>query len=182
MYGGWKNGGAQTKEWMNKTQEFIDWAFFLSNTGGVKCPCSRCRNSICEDKRTLSLHLCKVGFMPGYVVWVHHGESIRQTTSIAEEDDSMRDDRMDEMLDAIRSEFGINPKDPPTLEVQKFCDILRASEELLHEHMTVSILTFVTRLMAIKSKFAFSNNCYKELLNMTRDVLPMNHKMTKDIY
>jgi hypothetical protein len=48
--------------------------------------------------------------------------------------------------------------------------------------MTVSILTFVTRLMAMKSKFTFSNNCYKELLNLISDVLPNNHKIPKDMY
>jgi hypothetical protein len=88
--------------------------------------------------------------MSGYEVWVHHNESVRQTASVAEDDD-----RMDEMLDAIRPEFGTNPADPPTSEVQKFFVILRDSEELLHEHMKVSVLTFVTHLMAIKSKFAF---------------------------
>jgi hypothetical protein len=31
-------------------------------------------------------------------------------------------------------------------------------------------------------KFAFSNNYYKELLNLISDVLPDNHKMSKDIY
>jgi hypothetical protein len=36
--------------------------------------------------------------------------------------------------------------------------------------------------MAIKSNFAFSNNCYIELLNMINDVLPKNHKMLKDMY
>jgi hypothetical protein len=41
----------------------------------------------------------------------------------------------------------------------------------------VTVLVFVTRLMAIKSKFAFSNNYYKELLNLISDVLPENHKM-----
>jgi hypothetical protein len=39
----------------------------------------------------------------------------------------------------------------------------------------------MTRLMAIKSKFALSNNCYKELLNLISDVLPENHKMPKDM-
>ena len=86
---------------MNKTKEFVDRAFSLANNGGVKCPCSKCRNSVCEDKRTLSLHLCKVGFMPGYEVWVHHGESVHQIASVVEDDDSTSDDRMDEMLDAI---------------------------------------------------------------------------------
>jgi hypothetical protein len=51
----------------------------------------------------------------------------------------------------------------------------------LHEHTTVSVLDFMTYLMAIKSKFAFSNNCYKELLNLISDVLPNNHKMSRDI-
>jgi hypothetical protein len=78
---------------------------------------------------------------------------------VEEEDDRTGDNRMDEMLDAIRPELETNPEDPPTVDVQKFFDILRDLEELLHEHMTVSVLAFVTHLMVIKSKFAFSNNC-----------------------
>jgi hypothetical protein len=93
------------------------------------------------------------------------------------EDDSMGDDMMHEMLDAIWLELETNPEDPPTPEVQKFFNILRDSKESLQEHMTVSVLTFVTRLVAIKSKFVFSNNCYKEILNMISDFLPNNHKM-----
>jgi hypothetical protein len=42
--------------------------------------------------------------------------------------------------------------------------------------------SFVTRLMAIKSKFAFSNNCYKELLKLISDVLLANHKLPRDLY
>jgi hypothetical protein len=99
-----------------------------------------------------------------------------------EEDDRSGDDRMDEILDAIRPELEINFEDPPTPEVQKFFDMLRASEESLHEHTTISILAFVTHLMTIKSKFAFSNKCYKLLLSLISDVLPSNHKMSKDMY
>ena len=40
----------------------------------------------------------------------------------------------------------------------------------------------MTHLMAIKSKFAFSNNCYKEIVNLISDVLPPNHKLPKDMY
>jgi hypothetical protein len=40
----------------------------------------------------------------------------------------------------------------------------------------------VAHLTTIKSKFAFSNKCYKELLSLISDVLPNNHKMPKDIY
>jgi hypothetical protein len=182
MYSGWKKGGGHTNEWVSKTKEFVNRAFSLANDCGVKCPCSKCRNFICEDKRTLSLHLCKVGFMPGYEVSVNHGESVRQNASIVEDDDSTSNDRMDEMLDDIRPKFGTNPEDPPTLEVQKFFDILRALEEPLHVHTTVSVLTFMTRLVTIKSKFAFSINYYNELLNLISDVRPINHKLPKDMY
>jgi hypothetical protein len=53
------------------------------------------------------MHLCKFGFMLGYDVWTHHGETIHQrTTSVVEdEDDRSGDDRMDEMLDAIRQQL-----------------------------------------------------------------------------
>jgi hypothetical protein len=110
MYGGWKKSGSHTREWMNKTQKFINRAFSVPTNQGVKCPCSRCRNALCEDKRTLTLHLCTFYFMPGYEVWTHHGESIRQrTASVAEEEeDRSGDDRMDEMFNAKRPKLETN--------------------------------------------------------------------------
>jgi hypothetical protein len=52
----------------------------------------------------------------------------------------------------------------------------------MHEHTIMSVLSFVTRLMSIKSKFTFSNNCCKELLKLISDVLLANHKLPRDIY
>jgi hypothetical protein len=122
------------------------------------------------------MDLCKFGFISGYDVWTHHGETIhRRTASVAEDED-------DRSGDALRPELETNNEDPPIPEVQKFFDMLRASEELLHEHTTVSVLAFITHITSIKSKFAFSNKCYKELLSLFSDVLPSNHKMLKDMY
>jgi hypothetical protein len=101
---------------------------------------------------------------------------------VEDEDDRSGDDRMDEMLDAIRPKLETNREDPPTPEVQIFFDMLKFSEEPLHEHTTVSVLAFVTRITSIKSKFAFSNKCYKRLLRLFSNVLPSNHKMPKDMY
>jgi hypothetical protein len=96
---------------------------------------------------------------------------------------------MEEILDDVRHELltvdSENPgqptdyEDPATPKVQKFFELLKAVEEPLHEHTKATVLVFVTRLMAIKSKFAFSNNFYKELLNLISDVLPENHKSKK---
>jgi hypothetical protein len=77
--------------------------------------------------------------MPDYEVLVHHDESVHQIASVAEDDDSTSVNWMDEMFDAIWPEFRTNPENPPTSDVQKFFDILIASEESLYEHTTVSI-------------------------------------------
>jgi hypothetical protein len=126
MYGGWKKSGAHTREWMNKIHEFIDRAFTVPTNQSMKCPCSRCRNTLYEDKRMLTLHLCKFGFMLGYEVWTHYGESVRQrTASVAkEEEDRSGDDRIDEMLDAIRPELETNSEDPPTPRCKSFSTCL----------------------------------------------------------
>jgi hypothetical protein len=71
-----KKGGAHMKEWMNKTPELTDRAFSLSNNRGVKCPCSKCKNAIHENKMTLILQLYKICFMLGYEVWMHQCVSI----------------------------------------------------------------------------------------------------------
>jgi hypothetical protein len=89
---------------------------------------------------------------------------------------------MDEMLEAIQPEFNLDTEDPPSPEVEEFFRLLKASKEPLHEHTKVTLLAFVTRLLAIKSKFFFSNNCYNELLKLVGDVLAQPNKLPKDIY
>jgi hypothetical protein len=81
--------------------------------------------------------------MSGYEVWVHQGEKESEKELVAE--DVMTDeDRMDEMLNVICPEFEVDFEDPPTPEVQKFFELLKASEEAVHEHMTMYVLSFVT--------------------------------------
>jgi hypothetical protein len=65
---------------------------------------SLCQNLRClEDKRTITIHLCKNDFVPCYEVWIFHGES--STRVVIAEDKHDYDvggiDRMDEMLEAL---------------------------------------------------------------------------------
>jgi hypothetical protein len=46
----------------------------------------------------------------------------------------------------------------------------------------VTLLAFITRLMAIKSKYFFSNNCYNVLMKLISDILLKPHKVPKDMY
>jgi hypothetical protein len=83
------------------------------------------------------------------------------------------------MLEAIQAEF---TEDPPTTEIEPFFKILKALEEPLHEHTEVTLLAFITRLVVIKSKYFFSNNCYNDLLKLISDILSKPHKVPKDMY
>jgi hypothetical protein len=114
MYIAWDKGGNYMDEWMDKATTFLDRAF--SQTQIVRCPCSLCQNSKClKDKRTIAIHLCKNGFVPGYEEWTFHRESGTRVIAEDEYDCDVGDvDRMDEMLEAIEAEI---TEDPPILEV-----------------------------------------------------------------
>jgi hypothetical protein len=99
------------REWVDKTNKFIEHAFSLSNTGITKCPCSKCQNGLFHNKKKVSIHICRFGYMPGYAVWVHYGEEVPENEPVAE--DAVTDeDRMDEMFNAICPEFEANFEDP----------------------------------------------------------------------
>jgi hypothetical protein len=182
MYDGWKKNGAHTYEWWEKIDDFIERAFSLAITPNIRYPSMKCENARCFDKVILMKHLVKNGFAAGYEMWVFHCE--KYTVVVAEEsvNDRVGADRMDEMLEAVQPEFDLDTKDPPTWEVEEFLRLLKASEELLHGHTKVTMLAFVTRLKAIKSKFFFSNNYYNKLLKLFGDVLPNPNKLPKDMY
>jgi hypothetical protein len=116
----------------------------------------------------------------GYVVWTFHGESGTRVIAEDEHNCDVGDvNRMDEMLEAIQVKV---TKDPPTTEIEAFFKLLKASEEPLYEHTEVTLLTFITRLVGIKSKYFFSNNCYNDLLKLISDIFLKPHKVPKDIY
>jgi hypothetical protein len=164
-----------------KNSDFIEHAFSLVTTKKIRCPCMKCQNTRCFDKVILMKHLVQHGFTADYETWVSHSE--KYITVAVEESMNYRAgaNRTDEMLEAIRPEFDLNTEDPPTLEAEEFFRLLKASEEPLHEHTKVTMLSFVTRLMVINSKFFFSSNCYNELLKSIGDVHLNPNKLSKDM-
>jgi hypothetical protein len=60
--------------------------------------------------------------------------------------------------------------------------MLAASKEPLHNFTSVTQLTAVARLMAIKSQRNLSGECMNSLLKLFCDVLPGNNKMPKNLY
>jgi hypothetical protein len=182
MYNGWSRNGRHSDDWLAKTKDFVDHLFSLSLTGTVRCPCRWHENNIFFNKERVSLDLCQFKFMPVYEVSEHHGEVVPNPNVEKEENNHWAgNDAMHEMLDSLCPELNLSSEDPATPEVSRFFKLLKDSEETLHEHTDVSILAFVTRLMANKFKYFFSNNCYNEILKLLGDVLPKPNKLPKDM-
>jgi hypothetical protein len=157
MYSGWSRNGRHSDDWVANTKDFVDHIFSLSLTGTIRCPCRWHENNIFLNKERVSLNLCQFEFMPGYEVWEHHGEVVpNRNVEEEENNDWAGDDVMHEILDSLCPELNLSSEDPATPEVSRIFKLLKDSEEPLHEHIDVSILAFVTRLMAIKSKYFFS--------------------------
>ena len=66
--------------------------------------------------------------------------------------------------------------------MQKFYRLLATSDEKVHEDIDVTVLHAVTHLMAMKSKYNFSNKCYNDIVKLIIDLIPPKHNMPKDLY
>jgi hypothetical protein len=90
---------------------------------------------------------------------------------IADESDENDDvDRMDDMVADIGRGYDLEYEDPPQ-EVQNFYKLIAASEEKVHDGTNVTVLQAVTRLMAFKSKYNFSNKCYNDIVKLIIDLI-----------
>jgi hypothetical protein len=113
--------------------------------------------------------------MLNYLVWCDHGE-VEPPVVGAESDRNEDDDWMDEMLADIGREYEVGYGEqgqPP--EVQNSYRLLAVADEKVHDGTDVTILQVVTHLMAMKSKYNFSNHCYKNIVKLIIDLIPMKH-------
>jgi hypothetical protein len=120
--------------------------------------------------------------MLNYLVWRDHGE-VEPPVVGPESGRNEDDDRMDEMLADIGREYKVGSGEqgqPP--EVQNFYRLLATADEKAHDGTNVTVLQAVTRLMAMKSKYNFSNQCYNDIVKLIIDLIPRKHNMPKDLY
>jgi hypothetical protein len=120
--------------------------------------------------------------MPNYLVWRDHGE-VEPPVVGAESDKNEDDDWMDEMLADIGREYEVGSGEqgqPP--EVQNFYRLIASADEKVHDGTNVIVLQAVTRLMVMKSKYNFLNQCYNDIVKLIIDLISTKHNMPKDFY
>jgi hypothetical protein len=111
-----------------------------------------------------------------------HGEVESPVVGV-ELDKNEDDDRMDEMIADIGSEYEVGSREqgqPP--EMQNFYRLLTTADEKVHDGIDVTVLQVVTCLMVMKSKYSFSNQCYNDIVKLIIDLIPTKHNMPKDLY
>jgi hypothetical protein len=126
-----------------------------------------------------SAHIAKKGFMSNYLVWYQHGE---MQPLVADELDGYNDqDRMDDKEADIGRGYDLKSADPQQ-KVQNLYMLFATSEEKVHDGTDVTVLQAVTRVMVLKSKYNFSNQCYIDIVKLIIDLIPAKHNMLKDLY
>jgi hypothetical protein len=178
MYDRFSDTSKHSAKWVRITKEFLKFAF-TGDHHEASCPCSRCENRIILSEYEMSAHFGKKGFMSNYLLWHQHGEVQH---AVANESDGNDDvDWMDDMVADIGRGYDIESEDPP-FEVQNFYRLLVAPEEKVHDGTDVTVLQVVTHLMAFKSKYNFSNQCYNDIMTLIIDLIPAKHNMLKNLY
>jgi hypothetical protein len=147
----------------------------------VKCMCKRCENYNFLSQDHIQLHLCNVGFMSNYLMWYDHVEV--QLATVAKSNENEDEDRMDDMITDIGREYDLGyGEQPQPPEVQNFYMLLAASDEKVHDDIDVIVLQVVTSLMAMKSKYNFSNQWYNNIIKLIINLIPVKHNMLKYLY
>ena len=181
MYTGRPTERLMTEEWMTKMCEFLDHAF----ARGVRrtwCPCSVCRNQKERRQEEMGKHLVRNGFVAGYYVWTFHGESARARAEVVREDADDYDtgvvDMIDDFHDAQVPPFAEQPE--PTAKT--FYDMLEAARQPLHEHTKVCKLDAIGQMMALKTQFSWSRDCFDAVMGVVAGWLPEGHVLPKTLY
>jgi hypothetical protein len=181
MYDEFSNKSRHSIEWVRILNELLNQVF-ASDCRVAKCPCTICQNYRFLTQDEVHVHLCQEGCMPNYLVRRDHGEVESPVVGV-ELDKNEDDDRMDEMIADIGSEYEVRSREQgqPT-EMQNFYRLLTTADEKVHDGIDVTVLQAVTHLMVMKSKYSFSNQCYNDIVKLIIDLIPTKHNMPKDLY
>nr|GLL49269.1 uncharacterized protein LOC109166492 [Ipomoea trifida] len=195
MYTRMRNG-VLTKEFLDGLNTFIEFATSQRSWMDgerIRCPCTqrRCQNTKFLDVPTVKYHLAKHGFVSDYFVWRFHGERI--VTADVDRDVGGPSQMTDEeasnayhtmVMDAAGVQFNVDEiEESPNPEAQKFYDMLKAADQgLFPECKKHSQLSFVARLMSLKSENHISEKCFNQITELIKEVVPEDNLVPDNFY
>ncbi|KAK1605080.1 hypothetical protein QYE76_028753 [Lolium multiflorum] len=173
-----------TTKYMAGVRDFIKFAReHLDNTDEpILCPCKDCLNLIRQDIKTVEDHCNCSGMSMMYTRWTRHGEDFSDDEGRDRNDDGAYDSDNDEeedngdcyvddsssMIDELQKSGNKGP-DLPNL----YANLIESAKKELYEGCTsFTRLSFIIKLLHVKSYSRITNRGFDLLLQLLRTALP----------
>ncbi|KAK1604788.1 hypothetical protein QYE76_028461 [Lolium multiflorum] len=173
-----------TTKYMAGVRDFIKFAReHLDNTDEpILCPCKDCLNLIRQDIKTVEDHCNCSGMSMTYTRWTRHGEDFSDDEGRDRNDDGAYDSDNDEeedngdcyvddsssMIDELQKSGNKGP-DLPNL----YANLIESAKKELYEGCTsFTRLSFIIKLLHVKSYSRITNRGFDLLLQLLRTALP----------
>lgn len=192
------------REYVEGVKEFMRVAAQYVGSGNrVRCPCKRCNNCCVRQLSDVKRHLLLFGILENYNPWVHHGERFQfvdhSLTAVHSQDLHTFEDRcqeryndIPEMLEDLhRGTLGQSSAETTAHEnasdndgeVERLARLLNdANCELYPGCSKYSKLSFLLKMVHIKSLTNSSNKAFDMNLELFKDTLPMGETLPKSYY
>ncbi|KAH7862248.1 hypothetical protein Vadar_002030 [Vaccinium darrowii] len=178
---------------------------YAGERGRIRCPCRNCNNVCILQLSQVKQHLFLHGILEDYSPWIHHGEPSQlhvqnlgdescQVDGRDDQDENPFNDVAEMLSDLHRGTFsnasaveGANSNQPlPTVlegEVEKFDRLLRdAKSELYPGCEKYSKLSFLVKMLHLKTTYNCSNKLFNEQLKLFKDALPSGETLPSSYY
>ena len=173
-----------TTKYMAGVRDFIKFAReHLDNTDEpILCPCKDCLNLIRQDIKTVEDHCNCSGMSMTYTRWTRHGEGFSDDEGRDRNDDGAYDSDNDEeedngdcyvddsssMIDELQKSGNKGPNLP-----NMYANLIESAKKELHEGCTTfTRLSFIIKLLHVKSYSRITNRGFDLLLQLLRTALP----------
>jgi len=191
----WVNGRLFSREYINGVKEFMGFIQGkFSEDDEILCPCSRCLNQKYLNQDLVEKHILMNGMESTYTRWIHHGESfdvdvVEHLVDVHDNDDSsihgiceMDDgncgaDRFEEMLQDLQTRGEQNKQgenEDGNNDADSFFKIVmkEAKRHLYPGCTKFSRLSFVIKLLHMKSLHRISNSAFTAILKLLCEAFP----------
>jgi hypothetical protein len=194
-----------SQDYINGVKEFMS---FIHGKFGedeeILCPCSRCLNQKYQHQALVERHILMNGMQSTYTRWIHHGENfdvyanehsveVHEYDSLQElgmnEHDNYSDGNLNELLQDLHNaekdkEDGENENDAEPSNNGSFLKIVMkdAKRQLYPGCTKFSKLTFVVKLLHMKSFYRISNSAFSAILKLLVDAFPECNTLPKSYY
>ncbi|XP_057809998.1 uncharacterized protein LOC131024507 [Salvia miltiorrhiza] len=180
--------GGLNSDFLAGLETFIEFASSRSlfmDGNNIKCPCKKCDNVFYKEPNTVRYHIAKFGFVQNYYTWRFQGE-----TSVGMADEMNLDVGHKSnvhhtvVTDAHGPLFNMGePGEKPNPEAQRFYDMLNAAnKELWPGCSNHSQLSFMARLMSLKSESTMAEKCSNQILKLVKESVPEDNLVPDDFY